>query len=247
MHSMRKSLLTLALLGALTTSSFAQSSGAAYKNADYTPKKAAIRYLPELETLVFEFQVAGSAGKTQPKPAGKTDGAPVLGYVFPTTLKSTDIGMGATEGIVAMALTSHPDFEDTPLWDENGDGNYTNDGLVWHAHWVVLIKDSRVAGGFSVKEFDHMGAAPKLPPTSAPGMHMYMDSPGFTVTMQGNTGRVVVPLDRINRRRDFKFDLVTCYMEVNASDNKRPMLGVYQVYGVLSGNLSLPYTVAATN
>lgn len=86
-----------------------------------------------------------------------------------------------------------------------------------------------MAGGFTVKEFDPMGAAPKLPPTNAPGMHMYMDSPGFTVTMQGNTGRVVVPLDRINRRRDFKFDLVTCYLEVNASDQKRPMLGVYQV------------------
>lgn len=98
---------------------------------------------------------------------------------------------------MAIVPTSHPDFEDTPLWNENGDGNYTNDGLVWHAHWVVLIKDSRVAGGFSVKEFDYMGAAPKLPSTSAPGMHMYMDSPGFTVTVQGNTGRVVVPLDRI--------------------------------------------------
>ena len=68
---------------------------------------------------------------------------------------------------------------------------------MWHAHWVVLIKDSRVAGGLSVMEFDYMSAAPKLPPTSAPGMHMYMDSPGFTVTVQGNTGRVVVPLDRI--------------------------------------------------
>ena len=87
-------MLTLSLLSALTGSSFAQSSGAAYHNADYTPKKAAIKYLPELKTLVFEFQTVGSAGKTQPKPAGKTDGASVLGYVFPTTLKSTDIGMG---------------------------------------------------------------------------------------------------------------------------------------------------------
>ncbi|WP_035558430.1 hypothetical protein [Hymenobacter sp. IS2118] len=255
---MKKSVLTLALLSAFATAGRAQSAaaGKAYASADYTPKKATVNYLPELETLVFEFQVAGSAGKTQPRPAGKTDGAPVLGYVFPTTLKSTDIGMAATEGIVALALTSHPDFEDTPLWDENGDGDYNNDGLVWHAHWVVLIKDSRVAGGFSVKEFGAMkamagmdnmspAAAPKMPPTSTPGMGMYMDSPGFTVTMKGNTGRAVVPLDRINHRRDFKFDLVTCYMEVNASDKNRPMLGVYQVYGVMSGNLSLPYTVAA--
>ncbi|WP_046246474.1 hypothetical protein [Hymenobacter terrenus] len=247
---MKKAVLTLSLLSTVIAPVAAQSSGKPYATADYTPKKAAVNYLPDLETLVFEFQVAGSAGKTQPRPAGKTDGAPVLGYVFPTTLKSTDIGMAATDGIVALALTSHPDFEDTPLWDENNDGDYNNDGLVWHAHWVVLIKDARVAGGFSVKEFgqmdnmNHVGPAPKLPPTSAPGMHMYMDSPGFTVTMKGNTGRAVVPLDRINHQKNFKFDLVTCYMEVNASDKSRPMLGVYQVYGVMSGNLSLPYTVA---
>ena len=255
---MKKPMLTLSFLSAFATAGFAQKSGQPYATADYTPRQATVKYLPDLETLVFEFQVAGSAGKTQPRPAGKTDGAPVLGYVFPTTLKSTDIGMGATEGIVALALTSHPDFEDTPLWDENNDGNYNNDGLVWHAHWVVLIQDKRVAGGFSVKEFgampamagmDHAGhpapAIPKMPPTSTPGMGMYMDSPGFTVTMKGNTGRAVVPLGRVNNRRDFKFDLVTCYMEVNASDKSRPMLGVYQVYGVMSGNLSLPYTIAA--
>ena len=42
MHPMKKSLLTLALLSALTGSSFAQSSGAAYHNADYTPKKGGL-------------------------------------------------------------------------------------------------------------------------------------------------------------------------------------------------------------
>jgi len=37
---------------------------------------------------------------------------------------------------------------------------------------------------------------------------------------------------------------VTAYMEVNTSDDARPMLGVYEVYDVLSGDLSLPYGVA---
>ena len=32
-------------------------------------------------------------------------------------------------------------------------------------------------------------------------------------------------------------------MQVNASDMMRPMLGVYKVYSVASGDLSLPYTV----
>ncbi len=57
---------------------------------------------------------------------------------FPTSLQPKDVGFGAVEGIVALALTSHPDFDDTPLWDENNDQKFDNDGIVWHPHWVVL-------------------------------------------------------------------------------------------------------------
>jgi hypothetical protein len=56
--------------------------------------------------------------------------------------------------------------------------------------------------------------------------------------------QVVVPVDRISNITDFAFDAVTCYLEVNTSDGDRPMLGVYEVYSVLSGDLSLPYAVA---
>jgi hypothetical protein len=35
---------------------------------------------------------------------------------------------------VAAGPTSHPDFDDTPLSDENGDGDPANDGDVWHGH-----------------------------------------------------------------------------------------------------------------
>jgi hypothetical protein len=43
---------------------------------------------------------------------------------------------------------------------------------------------------------------------------------------------------------DFKFDGVTALMYVNTSDPEKPMLGVYQVFSVASGDLSLPYTVS---
>src|SRR5690606_3117241 len=107
----------------------------------------------DLGITLWEINVKGMAGRTVPRPAGQMDGAPVLGYVFPTSLKTTDVGFGATGGIVALALTSHPDFDDTPLWDENNDARYDNDGVIWHPHWVVLVEDSRVEGGLSVKEF----------------------------------------------------------------------------------------------
>jgi hypothetical protein len=176
------------------------------------------------------------------------DGAPVLGYVFPTNLKPEHVGFGTTQGIVALALTAHPDFDDSPLWDENNDGAFDNDGIVWHPHWVILVKDDRVKGGFSVKEFDPADQSVKLPPT-APKMPMYMDSPGFQVVTEGNAIRVAVPTYRVNHQTSFKFDALACYMEVNAgaaghsAGMKMPMLGVYNVFSILSRDLSLPYVV----
>lgn len=202
--------------------------------------EAAVRVDDGLELLVFEVSVRGKAGATAPQPRGGMDGAPVLGYVFPTTLSPTDVGFAEGEGVVALAATAHPDFDDTPLWDENGDGNYGNDGVRFHSHWVVLVPDDRVAGGLSVKEATSIDD--ELPPTN-PGMPMYLDSPGFHVVLQDRDLRIVVPLARAGGRTDFRFDAVTAYMEVNTSDPDRPLLGVYDVYHVLSGDLGLPYRV----
>lgn len=201
-----------------------------------------VQYLSDLDLLVFEQQVSGTVGSALPETAGQLDGAPVLGYVFPTTLSSEDIGFGEVEGIVALAATSHPDFDDTPLWDEDNDVDYANDGIIWHAHWVLLTGDERVPGGLSVAEFLPDDDGVVMPPTN-PGMAMYLDSPGFSVVSEQNTLRVVVPAQRVNHNTDFNFDAVTAYMEVNTSDQDRPMLGVYEVYSVGSGDLSLPYEV----
>jgi hypothetical protein len=201
-----------------------------------------VRYLKESDLLVFEQTVRGTAGKTLPIPKGSIDGAPVLGYVFPTTLKPEDAGFGEVEGILALAVTSHPDFDDTPLWDENNNSNYGDDGIVFHSHWVVLVEDDRVPGGLSVKQFNQTDTGVVLPPTN-PGMPMYLDSPGFSVVLTGNTLSVLVPAQRIHAKTDFKFDGVIAYMQVNTTNENLPMLGVYRAYSVNSGDLSLPYRV----
>ena len=203
---------------------------------------ATVRHEPDLDVLVFELQVAGEAGATTPEPNGTLDGAPVLGYVVPTTLPPAAVGFVAAEGMVALAVTAHPDFDDTPLWDENSDGDYANDGALWHAHWVLIGPDERVPGGLAVKEVAEAEIAEALPPTSA-GLPIYLDSPNFTVQLRGEIVRVVVPTPRVAGETDFSFDVATAYLEVNTSDDGRPMLGVYDVYGVLSGDLSLPYSV----
>jgi hypothetical protein len=225
----------------------AAQTGGRYKGPDFDLTAASVTYVVDLDLLIFEQQVAGTAGRTTPAAKGDLDGAPVLGYVFPTSLKPEDVGFSPTEGVLALAVAAHPDFDDTPLWDENNDGNYGNDGVRWHTHWVVLVKDSRVPGGLSVKEFRKADGV-VLPPTN-PGMAMYMDSPGYSVLSRGNTLRVLVPAQRVKDRTDFKFDAVTAYMEVSAPKgghkpgHEKPMLGVYDVFEVLSGDLSLPYTV----
>lgn len=126
--------------------------------------EATVQYLPDLELLVVELAVSGEAGATTPEPQGTLDGAPVLGYVVPTTLPPSAVGFRTEEGLVGLAVTSHPDFDDTPLWDENTDGDYNNDGVMWHAHWVLLGEDERVPGGLAVQEVANSDAGTVLPP-----------------------------------------------------------------------------------
>lgn len=232
----------LAVSGALLAQG--QHEDPNFKQSDHLQiTNTSVVFDARLEQFIFSIEVKGKAGKAVPSAVGQLDGAPVLGYVFPTSLKATDVGFGTTEGIVALALTSHPDFDDTPLWDENSDRDYGNDGIIWHPHWVILVEDKRVAGGLAVKQFNPETDNVQLPPTN-PGMPMYMDSPGFPVITKNNVIRVIVPAYRINHQTEFSFDAVTAYMQVNGSQKDLPMLGVYAVYSVASGDLSLPYKVS---
>ncbi|AXT20279.1 hypothetical protein D7030_03955 [Flavobacteriaceae bacterium AU392] len=237
-----KSIFTLFLAITLLSTSSSCAQKSSYNNNNFAIKTVSVTHKADLGITVWQIAVNGIAGKTTPVAVGQLDGAPVLGYVFPTNLNPTDVGFNQTEGIVALALTSHPDFDDTPLWDENNDKKFDNDGIIWHPHWVVLHEDKRVAGGLSVKQFKKADKTVVLPPTN-PGMPMYMDSPGFPVTAKSNTIKVVVPDYRINNRTDFSYDGVTAFMKVNTSKDNMPLLGVYEVYSVASGNLSLPYKV----
>lgn len=207
-------------------------------DSNYDLKGARVYYQKDLELLVFEQQVNGVAGATPPTAAGQLDGAPVKGYVFPTSLSPSAAGFDATEGILALAATAHPDFDDTPLWDEDIDGDYGNDGVIWHSHWVVLNKDNRAPAGYSVKATEKNSV---LPPTN-PGMPMYMDSPGLTVVRQGDRIRILVPAWRISGKIDFQYDALSAFMQVSTKPGD-PMLAVHKVYEICSGDLSLPFQV----
>lgn len=186
--------------------------------------EAGIRYEPLLDSLVFSMTVAGDAASLLPQPAAQLDCAPVLGYVFPTTLAPAAVGFGSVSGTLALAIASHPDFDDTPLWDEDND----DDGVIYHAHWVVLGSDDRAPAGLAAAQADKDSV---LPPTAP--MPMYLDSPGFTVIENGSQLEVIVPLDRVHRESEFKIGAMSAYMEVDARGDL--LLAVHGVYSQLEG------------
>lgn len=190
------------------------------------------------KTAVFHMAVSGKAGATRPTKSGKLAGSSVFSYVWPTSLDPSAVGFEPKAGILAFAVTSHPDFDDTPLFDENGDGNTGNDGNVWHSHWVVLQPDDACGKG-ALKVVDiPEGAKPSLPKTW-PGLPILIDSPGWSPTFKNESVEVRVPFDDIGSVEAGAFDGVTAALRVNASVHN-PLLCVSNVFKVASGDLSLP-------
>jgi hypothetical protein len=187
---------------------------------------------------VFHMAVSGKAGVNKPVKSGKLAGSSVFSYVWPTSMDPSVVGFEAKSGILAFAVTAHPDFDDTPLFDENGDGNPANDGNVWHSHWVVLQGDDACGKG-ALKVVDiPAGTKPRLPKTW-PGLPILIDSPGWSPHFKGDTVEVKVPFDDIGVVNASGFDGVTAALRVNASVHS-PLLCVADVFKIGSGNLSLP-------
>jgi len=188
--------------------------------------------------LVFSVRTSGQAGTSTPTPTGKLAGSNVFSYVWPTSLDSSTVGFEKNQGVLALAVTSHPDFDDTPLHDENGDGNPGNDGNVWHAHWVVLVPDDACGpGALKVKDIT-AGTQPRLPATW-PNLPILIDSPNLKPTLRADTVTVRVPLASLGFPRTFRYDGVTAGLRVNANLHA-PLLCVTDVFKVASGKLTLP-------
>jgi hypothetical protein len=187
---------------------------------------------------IFHMAVSGKAGANRPAKSGELAGSSVFSYVWPTSVDPSVIGFEPQAGILAFAITAHPDFDDTPLFDENGDGKLDNDGDLWHSHWVVLQPEP-ACGQDALKVVDIAeGAKPRLPKTW-PGLPILIDSPGWTPTFNHETVEVRVPFDDIGVVEASAFDGVTAALRINASMHN-PLLCVANVFKVASGDLSLP-------
>lgn len=181
----------------------------------------------------FMMEVTGTAGAVKPKAIGKLPGAKVDAYVWPTKLDPAAVGFAPASGILALAITAHPDFDDTPLYDENGDGDPANDGAGWHSHWVVLGEDKGCAGGLKVRD---VSPGQDVLPDTAPGLPLALDSPGMSPLLKASSVRITVPVEGAE---NVAFDAVTAELQVHA-EGKAPLLCVVGVRDVASGDLSFP-------
>ncbi len=192
----------------------------------------------EADLVTFHMTTKGVAGADQPTPAGELGGAPVLSYVWPTSLDPATVGFESGTGILALAVTSHPDFDDTPLFDENGDGDLENDGGLWHSHWIVLTPTDacgeRTLGVRDIPE----GETPAMPMTW-PGLPIFIDSPGYTPIFDGPEISVTVPFANTDAVRGAAYYGVTAALRVNASIHA-PLLCVTDILDVASEDLSQP-------
>jgi hypothetical protein len=181
------------------------------------------------DTAVFTTRVRGEAGAERPAATGKFEGSDVYAYVWPTSLNSGEIGFDKDQGIVALAVTFHPDFDDAAKGGRNRD--------VWHPHWVVLAEDKACGGGLKVIDIPE-GAKPKVPETW-PGVPLLIDSPEYPTTLKGDAVDVTIPVSLIGGITGASYDGVTAGLKVNGNLHA-PLLCVSNVFKVASGNLSLP-------
>jgi len=181
----------------------------------------------------FIMELAGVAGSVKPVAIGQLEGAKVQSYVWPTNLDPSVVGFDKESGILSLAITAHPDFDDTPLYDENQDGDPANDGADWHSHWIVLTEDDSCGAGLKVRD---VSPGVDLLPATAPYLPIALDSPGMSPILDGRVATITVPL---SDSASVSFDAVTAELQVN-ENAEAPFLCVIGVHDVASGDLSLP-------
>lgn len=181
----------------------------------------------------FMMEVAGIAGSVKPVPIGQLAGSKVESYVWPTNLDPSTVGFDKDSGILALAITAHPDFDDTPLYDENHDGDPANDGADWHSHWVVLVDEGACGAGLKVRD---VSPGVDLLPATAPYFPIALDSPGMSPILDGRAAKITVP---VSDTESAAFDAVTAELQVNVN-GEAPLLCVTGVHDVASNDLSLP-------
>ncbi len=205
-------------------------------NKDITPPFDIIKASAHTDGrwATFLMDLAGKTGSVTPEETGAFRGSSVFAYVWPTKIDPAGVGFTPNSGILALAITSHPDFDDTPLYDENADGDPANDGKTWHAHWAVLAEDKACGAGFKVRE---ISPGQDIVPATMPDLPIALDAPGQSPILFDNQLKITLP---VKGAEGANFDAMTAVLNVSNEGSDKPLLCVNQAHDVASGDLSFP-------
>lgn len=178
--------------------------------------------------LFFRMALRGNAGMSVPPRTGKFPGSQMYAYLWPTSADSSAAGFPRGQGLLALALVSHPDLVETV-----GSMEFSID---WHPHWMVLVP-AMGCGPFGLRIMEGKPAAPGALPllTTVASLPSAMAGPAIEVR---------VPAGQLGDPGALRFDGMTASI-VATSAAPQPLLCVRPI-DVASGRLALQGTVTQT-
>lgn len=178
--------------------------------------------------LHFRMTLRGNAGASLPPRTGQFEGSQMYAYIWPTSADSSAAGFPRGQGLLALALISHPDVV------ENVGGRQLS--AEWHPHWMVLAP-SMGCGPYGLRIMDGMAAAP--------GTRPLMTVPAsLNSAMTGNMVDVRVPAAMLGDTNTLRFDGLTASLAAS-SGGPSPLVCV-RPFDVASGRLVLQGRVTQT-
>ena len=187
-----------------------------------------VEVLTDGDFLRFHMSLRGNAGASLPPRTGNFEGSQMFAYIWPTSADSAAAGFPRGQGLLALALVSHPDVV------ENVGGRQLS--AEWHPHWMVLVP-SMGCGPYGLRIMDGMAAAP--------GRSPLMSKPAsLNSAMAGNMVDVRVPAALLGDTKTLRFDGMTASLAVS-SGGPSPLVCVRPM-DVASGRLVLQGTVTQT-
>jgi len=178
--------------------------------------------------LRFRMTMRGNAGASLPPRTGTFEGSQMYAYIWPTSADSAAAGFPRGQGLLALALVSHPDQV-----EDMGGTKFSAD---WHPHWMVLVP-AMGCGPYGLRVMD---GAPVMPG----GMPLLSVAAALPSAMTGPTVEVRVPVSMLGKPAALRFDGMTASL-LATSSGPSPLLCV-RPFDVASGRLVLQGTVTPT-
>lgn len=188
-----------------------------------------VEAVPMQADLSFRMTVRGEAGAQTPAAERRKARGEIYAYIWPMNVDTVKAGFPPGQGLLAIALVNHPDFDDGPALSRNSEG--------WHSHWFVLVPDKACgSNGLKVKEMAE-------DTVKGSGLPVMTSAPDFPVSHEGSMAEVRVPRALLGDMVALRFDGLTASLQMSDAETP-PFMCISQVFDVASKGLTLSGTVS---